>query len=307
MTRRPRNGGGWILLAILVAPASQAFANDTKLLLSRIQQEDQRVMTISHRLATRGLASCPDGQTPLSGLRVHVRGQYAASVRSEAKAVFGLGDYPVILAIAPDGPAYRAGLRVGDAVAAINGEDMRLAPKADGYAAVERVEAVLEAVLASGEARITVRRGDRTETLAFVGQRGCASKVELVPGKRLNASADGRIVQVSTAVLAEARDDAELAFILAHEMAHNILRHRERLDRIGRRAGAIRQTEMEADRLGLKLMHAADYDVDAAARFWAHFGRKTGAGIFSDGTHMRTKARVTFLQEEAAVVRRNAQ
>jgi beta-barrel assembly-enhancing protease len=282
-------------------------AAGTRALLEKIWNEDQRVMTIAHRLATRGTALCPEGQAPLSGLRVHVRGQYARSVQAEAQRLFGLGDFPVVLAIAPDGPAHRAGLRRGDEIVSINDHDMRVLPRSADYAAVERVDAAVESALSIGELRIVVRRGGRIQTMAFAGERGCASRVELVPGRKLNASADGRTVQITTAVLSEAGDDAELAFILAHEMAHNILKHAERLDRTGRRAGTIRETEIEADRLGLRLMHAAGYDIEAAARFWSRFGRKTGAGIFSDGTHMRTKARVRFLQDEATAIRRAAQ
>jgi hypothetical protein len=46
-------------------------------------------------------------------------------------------------------------------------------------------------------------------------------------------------------------------------------------------------------------MKGAGFDPHAPARFWARFGKKTGAGIFSDGTHLRTKARVKLLEAEA--------
>jgi hypothetical protein len=279
----------------------------TEATLRRIQSEDQRVMTVAHRLAARGNALCPDGIAPLAGLRVHVRGQYASSLRADAQRLFGLGEHPVVLAIAQDGPAYLAGLRQGDALLSLNDIDLRLQPGVEDYPAVEWFDAALGKALKEGPVSIRFSREGATRSLAFSGQPGCASKVELVPGRRLNASADGRIVQISTAVLLEAGDDAELAFILGHEMAHNILRHAEMLDRTGRSAKAIRQTEMEADRLAVRLMHAAGYDPFAAAQFWSRFGRKTGAGIFSDGTHMRTAARVAFLREEANLAIQRAQ
>ena len=47
-------------------------------------------------------------------------------------------------------------------------------------------------------------------------------------------------------------------------------------------------------------LKAAGYDPMAAARFWTRFGKKTGAGIFSDGTHLRTRDRVRLLTDEAA-------
>lgn len=291
-----------MLLAAL-ALAAAAPQPGTVALLESIRAEDQRAMTIGHRLATGGTALCAQSREPLAGLRFHVAGQYARSVQAAATAHFGLGAYPAILAIAPGGAAERAGLAAGDWVVAIDGRDMKPPPDAADYAAVERVEAALtEALADDGRARLTIMRDGASRDVEVAGELGCASRVELVPGRKLNAAADGRIVQLTTGVLSEARDDDELAFIIAHEMAHNILRHRARLDRIGRRAANIRQAEIEADMLGLRLMHAAGYDVDAAARFWSRFGRKTGAGIFSDGTHLRTGARVRLLAETAATL-----
>jgi beta-barrel assembly-enhancing protease len=287
-----------LTLAFFLAAASPQ--NATQTLLDQIRRADETVTTIGYRLATKGAPLCPTGQTPLAGLRVHVLGQYAASVRSDAETWFGLADYPAILAIAPGSAAANAGAKAGDWIISINGIDMRPLPGAADYAAIERFDATLETALARPPVTLVVRRDGKEERVQFTGTPGCASRVELVPEKKRNAAADGRIVQITTGVLGETRNDDELAFIIAHEMAHNILKHRDRLDRFGRSARAIRETEIEADRLGLQLMAAAGYDPLAAARFWERFGRKTGAGIFSDGTHMRTKARVAFLRAAAA-------
>jgi beta-barrel assembly-enhancing protease len=285
-------------LAIFLAVASPQ--NATQILLDQIRAADETVTTIGYRLATKGSLLCPALQAPLAGLRVHIRGQYAASVRRDAEALFGLGDYPAILAIAPESAAANAGAKVGDWIVSIGGFDTRPNPASADYAAIERFDATLETALARPPVTLVIRRDGKEERIQFTGTPGCASRVELVPDKKRNAAADGRIVQITTGVLGETSNDDELAFIIAHEMAHNILKHRDRLDRNGRSAKAIRETEMEADRLGLQLMTAAGYDPLAAARFWERFGRKTGAGIFSDGTHMRTKARVAFLRSAAA-------
>lgn len=266
-----------------------------------------RVATLAHRLAVRGRAHCPDRREPLSGLRIHLLGQYARDYREAAQARFGLGDYPAVLALAQGSGAEAAGLRPGDWIIAVNGRDMRLDPATPARVALEQAELAIATALAAGPAQFRVRREGADEAILLAAEEGCASRVELVPGRRLNASADGRIVQISTAVLAEAEDDDELAFIIAHEMAHNILRHAARLERTGRSRGAIRETEIEADRLAIRLLAAAGFDPRAAARFWQRFGRKTGAGIFSDGTHLRTGPRVRLLTDEADAVARAAQ
>ena len=134
-----------------------------------------------------------------------------------------------------------------------------------------------------------------------------------MPGKRLNASADGTYVQLTTAVIDFVRNDDELALVIAHELSHNILKHREKLDAqgvsrglfrsFGKNPGRIRATENEADRLALRLMHKAGFDIAVAPAFWDRFGRETSHGIFSDGTHASRKERVAIAEAEIAAIR----
>ena len=267
-------------------------ANPNQVILNQLRAYDETVGNIGYKLARGGIALCPATVGPLPGFRVHTLGQYAKAVQADAKALFGLGDYPVILTASKDSV-----LKAGDWIVSINGADLKSGP---GYAGVARFDDAMAAALAHPPAMLVIAREGARQSFSLRGLPACASRVELVPGKKLNAAADGTIVQITTGVLEQTHDDDELAFIIAHEMAHNILRHRERLDRIGRSAAHIRATESEADLLGLKLMKAAGYDPMAAARFWTRFGKKTGAGIFSDGTHLRTRDRVRLLTDEAA-------
>jgi predicted Zn-dependent protease len=82
-------------------------------------------------------------------------------------------------------------------------------------------------------------------------------------------------------LLAFARSDDELAIIIAHEMAHNILNHPDRLIAqgvprgllrgIGRNAEKVWATEAEADRLSIRLVAASGYNVSAAIPFWRRY------------------------------------
>lgn len=281
------------MAALLLAAAP---ANANQVVLDQLRIYDETVGAIGYKLARDGVALCPASVVPLAGLRVHTLGQYGKAVQDDAKALFGLGDYPAILTLSNDSAAAQAGLKAGDWIVSINGTDLGSGP---GYAGVERFDATLEAALVQPPARIVIERQGQRETIDLTGIAGCASRVELIPGRKLNAVADGAVVQLTTGVIQEAQDDGELAFIIAHEMAHNILGHRKWLDQVGRSAANVRKAEIEADRLGLRLMRAAGYDPMAAARFWMRFGKKTGAGIFSDGSHLRTKDRVRLLTEEA--------
>jgi predicted Zn-dependent protease len=103
-------------------------------------------------------------------------------------------------------------------------------------------------------------------------------------------------------------DDGEFAAVIAHEMAHNLLKHRDRLNaqrvnrgffgQFGKSAGRIKDSEIEADRLSVWLMANAGYDPQAAIRFWTRYGKEHGKGIFSASTHYRWKKRVELFEEE---------
>jgi beta-barrel assembly-enhancing protease len=283
-----------VALALLTTPAQ---ATPRASAFETLREQDQRVADIAWRLAVRGVPHCPGKIVPLTGIRPHAIGQYGARDRDAAIAHFGLGVRPAVLVVAKGSAAARAEIMRDDAIASIG---VRLFDNAgEGYAMVAAVQAALAQTFDTGRAEVVLERKGKPIRITLYTDSGCQSEVELIPSAKRNASADGYYVQLSTGVVAETQDDDELAFVIAHEMAHNILRHPAWLKEIGRSARNIRDTEEQADTLAIKLMIAAGFDPHAAARFWARFGRKTGAGIFSDGTHLRTRARVELLEQLA--------
>ncbi len=277
--------GGSLAAALVLtaaAPAPSPFQT--------LYENEKRIATIAYRIQSNGGALCPD-KMPLWGVVLHDRAQYAKADRAAASAYFKLGDLPSILAIVPDSPADRAQMREGDTLMGIDNHRLpRVPADASGYATIAAVEAKLDA---AGPRATFDLVGYRSMMHPITLTKGCRSRVQIVAGRKLNASADGFYVQLTHAMIGETKNDDELAFVIAHEMAHNILGH------VGKRMpGKVKETE--ADILALKLMRAARYDVNAAPRFWARFGDKTGYGIFSDGSHLRTKARVRLLESEAA-------
>jgi predicted Zn-dependent protease len=141
-------------------------------------------------------------------------------------------------------------------------------------------------------------------------EQTCASRFQIKIDDDRNASANGEIVSISSALAEYFADDAEFAAVAAHELAHNLLNHRDRLNRqkvnrgffgqFGKSARRIKDTEIEADRLSVWLMANAGYDPEAAIRFWTRYGKEHGKGIFSASTHYRWKKRVKLFEEEIA-------
>ncbi len=262
--------------------------------LTRLQAEDARVATIAWRLQTANAALCPD-TVRVSGLSIHALSQYHAT-QAAAAAQFGLGLHPGIAAIAPESAAARAGLFPGDAVLAVNDVLTPVVDPRSGYAPVGQTEAMIETALMSGAARLRLAHGRTERTVLLTGDTGCASRVQIVAGRGINARADGRYVQVTAALLDFAARDDDLSVIVGHELAHNILRHRA-LDTPSK------QAEYAADRMGVWLMARAGYDIDAVVPFWTRFEARTNAGIFADGTHPSPKKRLAAVAAAVAEVK----
>jgi beta-barrel assembly-enhancing protease len=271
--------------------------------LAALQAADARVAAVAWRLQTASGALC-DRVVALPGFTINTAAQYAPADRARVAAALGLGARPTIVAVVPHSSAANAGMQVGDIVVAINGARTTdtLPPRAS-YAPVERVEAMIVAGLATPPLALSILRGGRVMAMRIAGDRGCASQVQIVPGTALGGLADGRYVQLTGATIDFVADDADLAAIMAHELAHNFLRHRARLDAAGVSRGifagmgqggaALRATEYEADRLSVWIMARAGYRLDGVVAFWTRWGKARGDfGILSDGTHPRWADRI---------------
>ena len=301
---------GSVLCATPVAAQDDARAES----LVGLRALDGRVATIGHRLAVAGLDLCTDRQW-LPGLAIHDLSQYGGANREAAIRAFRLDLGPAVLALAAGGPAERAGLRLDDVLLSVDGAELPRGRPAEArtFDRVEAMLATVETAFADGMAEMAVLRGGRRLAVRIAAEQGCATRFQLIPSRRLNALADGRYVQVTTAIGEYVQDDEELAAVLAHEFAHNILRHRNRLDaagvargflgNLGRNARLIRATEAEADRFSIYLLDRAGYDPAAAVRFWSRFGRR-GLNFLGSPTHPNWRQRIAMFEAEIAALRR---
>ncbi len=115
-------------------------------------------------------------------------------------------------------------------------------------------------------------------------------EVNVVRDRQANAFClpGGKIV-VFTGILPIAENDAQLATVLSHEIAHALAHHAsERIAREQRQGRGIfatlgdlrfnREQELEADHIGVFLMPFAGYNPREAVRFWERMREATGAG-----------------------------
>lgn len=296
-----------LMLAIATAQPASASRADDIAAYKALAQQDLRVAIVGHRLATANASFC-QRKTRNPGWVLHDKAQYPDATIAQAAFAFRA---PVsVSAVVPSGPADKAGIATGDAIVAVNGTAISNLPFTGQDRASARLEKVLniiaDALDSSGKADIVLinAQGQKMVTLAppFV----CASRFWVDTKSDLDAGADGVSVRVTEGLLSfTSDDDSQLAAIVAHEMAHNLLGHRQRLAG-GKSVQKILATEIEADRLSVWLMGNAGYDAAAALRFAERYGRKTDKGIFSDGTHLRWKKRYQIMQDEISSMSQTA-
>ncbi len=310
-----------LLLAMLygmVPVAAQSAYPAAVQALKSLQSLDKRLHGIGYRLATENVRFCQD-RIYRSGMLLHDITQYGDKIAARAVHKF---QAPIsVNAIA--GINSRS-VNPGDGLLSINGkalsevsiDDPELKKEQPQY---RRLAAVNRFMVSEMKGRINFRNSASFAVLLRDGEEintqispsaACASQFQIRPDKERKASADGKIVTITSALAEYVESDDELAAIAAHELAHNLLKHKERLNKqkvnrgffgqFGKSAGRIKQTEIEADRLSVWMMKNAGYDPQAAIRFWTRYGKEHGKGIFSASTHYRWKKRVKLFEEEIA-------
>ena len=183
------------------------------------------------------------------------------------------------------------------------------------------------------------------EYVSRVGQRivrnsdaKVAFTIKIIDSDEVNAFAlPGGFMYVNTGLLLATQNEAELAGVMAHEIAHVAARHATRqmtrqkmfdfaslpLVFVGGGAGMILQTafsvgkplgfnkfnrsfEAEADYLGAQYLYKAGYDPAALISFFERINRmqrhKTGAVAKAFATHPETADRVSKLQKEIRAI-----
>jgi hypothetical protein len=278
------------------------------------REQDARVARIAFRLATIGQVRCP-APVPTMGLVLQHLSQFETADRPGMVAQLGLDRGPGVIVVVPGSPAAMAGIHAGDVLLAIDGMDLPPEPDLsqpfDAQRAHARADAIADLLAPAKPVTITLLRAGTTRAVRVAPLPACPSRVHLARSAQRNAYADGRHVFLTTGLLSLLRSDDELAFIIAHEMAHNILGHATimRSDKVkgglGRTLGQsgqiVRRTEREADLLGGDLMIDAGFDLVAGTNILSRLGSDLGIALFA--SHEPAGKRIATLRALAAARR----
>ncbi|MFL6846196.1 MAG: M48 family metalloprotease [Allosphingosinicella sp.] len=297
------------LAQALPAPAAGA---------TTLRRDDLRIARVAYRLALAGAPLCAE-QYPLTGLLFHHLAEYEPRDRPLMVRRYRLDRGPGILSVLEDSPAAAAGLVAGDVLLAVNGAPLPTGsavaaePKRERWRRLaDESEDRLEAALRKGPAELRVLREGRELDLRLGSIPACLGRVRLARSTQVNAFATGRTVVMTLSMLDFLKNDDELAVVLGHELAHNILHHPAMHDEdgvlvaLGVKASAMWKREEAADRFGLRLMGKAGYDLDSAIPFWRRYLGKYDWFPQIFRSHPSLAAREKIAAEEIAAIRRGS-
>ncbi|MDP1026683.1 peptidase M48 family protein [Sphingomonas sp. KR1UV-12] len=300
MSRFPASAAALVLLIGAAPPSAEDRA---------VARADAMLARIGYRLATGNAALC-DRLAPTPGWLVQAVDQYLPQPLPAGAKVDGFPTPVAVALVVPEAPAARAGVMAGDGLAAVAGTPPPTPPAGPPSTRTrDAAQALVERQPADRPLAVTLRRDGTDRSVSIPASPGCRATFEVVPGKAMTADSDGQVVRIGVRFF-DRYDEAAVAAVVAHELAHIVLRHRERLaaagvswglfSELGRNGRLFRRTEDEADLLGVALLRNGGWDPAAASRFWRDHGGDVDGGLFRSRTHAGSKTRAAAIDAAIA-------
>lgn len=230
----------------------------------------------------------------------------------------------------PGSPAAAAGLRPGDRLLSLTA-DSRQPSGSSGM----QLRRTMEAAALRGQAiPVVYERDGEILSAALSPESMCAMPVSIENDRAPNAYSDGEQIVLTSGIVALAQTESELASVIAHEAAHNLMGHVEAtqqnmiaagaagflLDLLAASQGIDTQAgftqlgaelgqlaysqdfEREADYVGLYLLARAGYPLGKVPTFWRRMGVADPDSISIAYTHPSTAERFVYMESMIAEI-----
>lgn len=294
----------WLKLALFCAfPAAVAVAAEATSPLGLLRQQDERLLRIVEPVLVSNLELC-DRTIPRLGVALQSIDQYPPDAPPAFAAAVGFA------AVLPGSAADVAGIERDDGLVTIDGREIAKRPELESSPLRDSAFAALAEHVRGRPLVLEVTHAGVRRQVTIPATEECRALVEILAGGGSTARSDGRVIQIGDGLAGRA-SDAELAVIFAHELAHSILHHRDRLSsagvskglgaEFGRDRRLNREAEIEADRLSVHLLANAGLDPGIAPEFWrSPLGRQLGGGLLRSRVYPSPEARAQQLEREIA-------
>lgn len=287
------------------------------------QQFHQKLSDTAYLIFTRSAPLC-DKKQPGLGITAANLPYFSEDIRTAAKKFYGLGDQLQVLLLAKNSSAEKFGLQTGDRILSVNGK-----PVSADKDAVKTFKEQIHSLGKSGNypvpVTLRIRRNNTEQLLRIQAEAACDYGYGLVSDDSINAFADGENIFVTTGMMRFIDSDNELALVVSHELAHNVMGHLDKKSRnymlgsifdiiaagygintqgtfgsIGAQQYS-QEFESEADYVGLYMMVLSGLPYDNSHYFWRRMAAANPGGIKSNHSSSHPSTPQRFLSLEQTV------
>lgn len=245
----------------------------------------QKLADAMYRLSVAAAPDCRGGQ-PLAGFDLGGADMFRKDFRDAGKQL-GFDQQAMVMTVAKSSPAFAAGIRAGDRLLAVNGEEIR-----ESDTAYRKAARLLAEALPGGVVMLTLSRDGKSYQASIRAEQGCMSEAfltrEVIPAPKAN----GKAALVPYSLVRTAKTEDEVAALAAFAMAINIkglqpepqdisaamsvnrdvpvlMGYDE--DNLFRPRDALSAGDVKtADKFAVELLRRAGFSSDAAVGFWRH-------------------------------------
>jgi len=260
------------------------------IIIEQLLREEAQLQRVAYKVMTASTHLCPKTRGAL-GFTLANKFSFGSEYASAMEQLY-FTDGLTVSSIVLDSPAVRAGLRAGDAILTFNGQKL-----GSGKDSLDHARTVIDQRVQNTAVELQIQRNGTLYDITFELETACNYPVVLTNKGIINAFTDGAAISIDTGMMRFIDGDDELAIIIGHEVAHNIMGHIPKkfanfalggvIDlalflTTGFQSTAFGQMsaqllhsqgfELEADYIGLYLTALAGYEINNAAQLWRRMG-----------------------------------
>ncbi|MEC6996619.1 MAG: M48 family metalloprotease [Pseudomonadota bacterium] len=189
---------------------------------------------------------------------------------------YGSDSFPVVISVAKESPADQSNILEGDIILKIN----------NVISTTNFRNKLKKAFIKSSKLSLTILRNGKILSKDIKGIKICNYNIQPIPSPAPNAFADGEKIFITLAAIKLAKSVDELAFLIGHELAHNIFHYNYTK---GSEANSLsinysdlpkikslnsffmystQSREIEADLKGIELAFRGGYSLDNVNDYW---------------------------------------
>ncbi len=285
----------------------------------------RRLDDVAYKIFTKAVSLCEEKNSFSIGITIANKYMFSEDMQEAALSLYDISNVLKIIHVMKGSAAEQAGIQNNDIPVAINDWPVHVGEKAGS----EFLKKLKDASKDSSQISLKTIRDGIEQIVEITPDKICDYGIALSNEDIINAFADGKRVVITRGMMHFTEDDTELALVVSHELAHNVMKHIEAktknymlgsiLDIIAAVYGVntqgafgniaaqaySKEFEAEADYVGLYMMALAGLDIDNAPKFWRHMAVIHPGSIKTNftATHPATPHRFVALEKTVQEVK----